>query len=63
VALAAESQMNPAVLETFAVEPFTYACVLQELRRALFEDARAHAALDVIAAATLEHHRIDACAM
>ena len=63
VALAAESQKNPAVFKTFAVESFTHAGVLQELRGAFFEDACAHSALDVVAAATLEHHGIDACTM
>jgi hypothetical protein len=45
VALAAESQMNPAVFETFTVEPFPDAGISQELRRPGFEDACAHAAL------------------
>src|SRR3979490_704420 len=63
VALTVESQMNTSVLETFAIEPFTDARVLQELRRALFEAACAHSSLDVLAAATLDHDRIDACTM
>lgn len=63
VALAVEPQMNSAVLETFTVEPFSDAGVSQELGGARFEDPRSHAALDVIAAPILEHHRLDAAAM
>ena len=59
VALAVEAQLDAAVDERLAVQTVAEAGVGEQLDRALLEDARADAVLDVLAAAVLEHDRLD----
>src|SRR6185436_2393403 len=59
VALAVEAQLDAVVDEALAVEPVGEPGVVEELDGALLEDARADAVLDVLAAARLEHDRVD----
>ena len=59
VALAAELEVDAPVDDPLAVEPLADACVAEQVDRALLEHARADAVLDVLAAAVLEHDRLD----
>ena len=59
VALALELQLDAVVDEPLAPQPLADARLDQEVDRALLEHAGADAALDVLAAARLEHDRVD----
>jgi hypothetical protein len=62
VALAPELELDAVVDDALALHPSADACVPQQVDRALLEHARADPALDVVAAAVLEHDRLDALA-
>ena len=59
VALAVEAQLDPVVHEALALEALAHAHLLEQVHRSLLEHAGAHALLDVLAVARLEHHRVD----
>ena len=62
VADAVEAQLEALVHEPLALEPLAQPGGLEQVDRALLEHAGAHALLDVVAAARLEHDRLDAVA-
>ena len=57
--LAVELELNPVVDGTLALHSLTDACLDEQVGDTLFEHARADACLDVVAAAVLEHDRVD----
>ena len=59
VALAVELELDPVVDDAFALQPVGDARLRQQLDGALLEDARPDPVLDVVAAAVLEHDRLD----
>ncbi len=59
VALTVELQVDPAVDDPVATHSFPDARVAQQVDRPLLEHAGADAVLDVLAAAALEHDRLD----
>ena len=60
VPLARELQLDAVVHEALACQPLAHARLGEEIDDALLEHARADARLDVLAAAVLEDHRLDA---
>ncbi len=63
VSAAAEAKLDAMVQESFAGEAFADARALEELDRRMLEHARAHAMLDVVAAAVLDDDRVNALEM
>ena len=63
VALAAELEMDAAVDDALPVGALADARVAEQVDRALLEHAGADPVLDVVAAAALEHDRLDARAV
>ena len=59
MALAAEAQLDPAVDHPLAVQAVRDAGLRQHVDGALLEHARAHAVLDVLARAGLQHDAVD----
>jgi hypothetical protein len=60
VALPAETQFDPVVDHPFLLHPITDTRVGQHVNRVLLEHARPDSVFDVVAAAVLEHDRLDA---
>ena len=60
---AVEAQFDPLVDQALALHALAHARLDHQVDRALLEHARADAPLDVLAAAGLEHHRLDALAV
>jgi hypothetical protein len=60
VALAVELKLDAVVDDALALEPLSHARLPQQVDRSLLEHAGADAPLDVVAAAALEHDRLDA---
>jgi hypothetical protein len=54
-----EAELHPVVHEALALEALGHAHLPEQVHGALLEHAGAHALLDVLAAAGLEHHRLD----
>src|SRR5271168_3000953 len=63
MALAAETQVNPVMDETFPLHALADAGLRQQLRRAVLQHTRADAALAVIPAAVFDLHGPDAALM
>ena len=63
VALIADGDLDAMVLQPFALEPRRNARFAQDLDSALLDDAGAHAAEHVVAAAPLEDDAVDAGAL
>jgi hypothetical protein len=63
VALAVETQGNPAVKKTFALQTLADARFCEKLHGIALEDAGADALLDVFARARFEDHRFNAHAV
>ena len=63
MAAAAEAQLDAVMAQAFALHPLADAGFGEEIDRALLEHAGAHAMLDVVAVAALEHDRLDAGAV
>ncbi len=60
---AGEAQLDAAMGQSFALDAIPDAGALHKLYRVVFEDARAHAVLDVMTRVGLEHHGFDAFEM
>ncbi len=60
VPLSSESEVEAVVAQAFAPEPRAHADLVQQIDRALFEHAGAHAFDHIVAVAVLEDDRIDA---
>ena len=58
-----EAQFDALVHEPFAHHPLAHAGLVQQVDRVLLEHAGAYRRLDVLAAARLEHDRVDALQM
>ena len=56
----AEAQVHTVVYESFAFEARADAGFFEQVNSSLFQDASAHAFLDVLPAAIFEHYRLDA---
>ena len=57
---AAEAQVDAFVAEALALHALADAALREQVDRALLEHAGADRRLDLLAAARLEHHRVDA---
>ncbi len=60
MARAAETKFDPVVDEALASQPLADARLQQQVHAALLEHAGANAVLDVVTAAALDDHRLDA---
>ena len=58
-----EAQLEAVVDEALAVQALGQAGLVEQVDRPLLEHSGAHARLDVVAAAGLEYHRLDALAV
>ena len=58
-----EAQLEAVMDEALAVQALGQAGLVEQVDGSLLEHPRAHARLDVLAAAGLEHHRLDALAI
>ena len=59
MALAARLELDTGVDEPLAAQPLPDACLVEEVRDVVLEDARADARLDVLAAPRLEDDALD----
>ena len=61
--LASEAQLDPVVREPLALQALAHARFDHQIDRALFEQARTHTILRVLAAPSLHDHRLDSIEM
>src|SRR5216684_1597685 len=60
VRMPAEAQIDAMVHEALALQALSHSAFLQQIDSSLFKHAGAEGGFDLLAAAGLEHHRLDA---